>query len=51
MVLAGTIALLASFGLNEELRTLNLVALGGMFVVLVLVTIVVIRRWTILTTR
>jgi len=48
MVLAGTIALLASFGLNEEMRTLSLVALGGMFVVLVLVTIVVIRRWTIL---
>ena len=48
MVLAGTITLLASFALSEELRTLSLIAFGGMFVVLVVVTVIVFRRWTLL---
>ncbi len=49
MVLAGTVVLLLSFAVNEELRTLSVIALGVMLIVLVLVTIAVLRRWTILT--
>ena len=49
MVLAGTVVLLLYFAVNEELRTLSVIALGVMLLVLVLVTIAVLRRWTILT--
>jgi len=49
MVLAGTMTLLASFAVSEDLRTLSLIAFGGMFIVLVVVTLIVVRRWTLLT--
>jgi len=35
MVMGGTLALLASFALNESLRSVSLVALGGVFAVMV----------------
>jgi len=48
MVMAGTIALLATFALSESLRLAVIIALAAVFVIIAAAVIVVSRRWTLL---